>query len=306
MGSRQKAAASKQNTVSSGNLNHSVSQEQLFTAGSIRGMSRADVLQVLGYQSKNTLNQLRVSLLKTSITYFVKTMSDEKVKEVVAHLKLPKRSQEKARCRAALVRHYLEHEEQQAQIRAILMASGEEVAGLPDAENQTKEAMEMDGEDVSNVDEEEGTDTMPPESGESPDEGGNLPEVAMFLNDFYPDENLARKMQTNFDQLRDYRAERLARVNAGNSSLDDMPPNPILEAGFVMHEPRSLKSTTTPTMVGGPKEFGGTKGMFTVFLRIFWRLFWSSHNLCSVPSNSVYGPPKIIVLSPQSPFIVPS
>ena len=58
-------------------------------------------------------------------------------------------------------------------------------------------------------------------------------------------------------------------------------------------------------MVGGPKEFGGTKGMFTVFLRIFGRLFWSSHNLCSVPSNSVYGPPKIIVLSPQIPFIVP-
>ena len=70
--------------------------------------------------------------------------------------------------------------------------------------------------------------------------------------------------------------------------------------------PRSLKSGTTATMVGGPKEFGGTKGMFTVFfLRIFGRLFWSSHNLCSVPSNSVYGPPKIIVLSPQIPFIVP-
>ena len=235
MGSGQKAAA-KQRTGSSGNLNHNVSQEQLFTAGSIRGMSRADVLQVLGYQSKNTLGELQKKLLKTSITSFVKTMSDEKVKEVGAHLKLPKRSQEKARCRAALVRHYLEHEEQQAQIRAILMASGEQVAGSPDAENQTEEAMEMDGEDVSNVDEEEGTDTMPPESGESPDEGGNLPEVAMFLNDFYPDENLARKMQTNFDQLRDYRAERLARVNAGNSSLDDMPPNPILEAGFVMHE----------------------------------------------------------------------
>ena len=235
MGSGQKAAA-KQRTGSSGNLNHNVSQEQLFTAGSIRGMSRADVLQVLGYQSKNTLGELQKKLLKTSITSFVKTMSDEKVKEVVAHLKLPKRSQEKARCRAALVRHYLEHEEQQAQIRAILLASGEQVAGSPDAENQTEEAMEMDGEDVSNVDEEEGTDTMPPESGESPDEGGNLPEVAMFLNDFYPDENLARKMQTNFDQLRDYRAERLARVNAGNSSLDDMPPNPILEAGFVMHE----------------------------------------------------------------------
>ena len=50
---------------------------------------------------------------------------------------------------------------------------------------------------------------------------------------------------------------------------------------------------------------GGPKGCLLFFLRIFWRLFWSSHNLCSVPSNSVYGPPKIIVLSPQIPFIVP-
>ena len=72
-----------------------------------------------------------------------------------------------------------------------------------------------------------------------------------------------------------------------------------------MYCTRSLKSGTTATMVGGPKEFGGTKGMFTVFFRIFGRLFWSSQNLYSVPSNSVYGPPKIIVLSPQIPFIVP-
>ena len=40
-------------------------------------------------------------------------------------------------------------------------------------------------------------------------------------------------------------------------------------------------------------------------MRIFGRLFWSSQNLCSVPSNSVYGPPKIIVLSPQITFMVP-
>ena len=46
--------------------------------------------------------------------------------------------------------------------------------------------------------------------------------------------------------------------------------------------------------------------MFTVFfLRIFGRLFRSSQNLCSVPSNSVYGPPKTIVLSPQITFMVP-
>ena len=51
--------------------------------------------------------------------------------------------------------------------------------------------------------------------------------------------------------------------------------------------------------------WGDQRDVYCFFLRIFGRLFWSSHNLCSVPSNSVYGPPKIIVLSPQIPFIVP-
>ena len=78
---------------------------------------------------------------------------------------------------------------------------------------------------------------------------------------------------------------------------------------------RSLKSSTTATMVGGPKEFGGTKGMFTVFFEniletllvlpqsLFCPLkfsLWSSQNHCSVPSNSVYSHPKIIVLSPPN------
>ena len=31
--------------------------------------------------------------------------------------------------------------------------------------------------------------------------------------------------------------------------------------GTWLKNSRSLKSTTTATMVGGPKEFGGTKGM---------------------------------------------
>ena len=52
--------------------------------------------------------------------------------------------------------------------------------------------------------------------------------------------------------------------------------------------------------MGGPKRC-----LLFFLLRIFGRLFWSSQNLDSVPSNSVYGPPKIIVLSPQIPFIVP-
>ena len=46
----------------------------------------------------------------------------------------------------------------------------------------------------------------------------DLPEIASFSNDFYPDEKLSRKMQENFDQLRDYRRERIERINAGNSS----------------------------------------------------------------------------------------
>ena len=133
-GLRQNAAASKRSTdVNSDNLNHKVSHEELFTAGSIREMSRADVLQVLGYKSKKSLGELQKSLLKTSITSFVEKMLDEKVKAVVAHLKLPRQSQKKGRCRGALIRYYLEHEEQQAHIRATLLA------GPPDAENEAEE-----------------------------------------------------------------------------------------------------------------------------------------------------------------------
>ena len=39
----------------------------------------------------------------------------------------------------------------------------------------------------------------------------------------------------------------------------------ILIGGLI--KPRSLKSTTTATMVGGPKEFGGTKGCNCIFER---------------------------------------
>ena len=46
--------------------------------------------------------------------------------------------------------------------------------------------------------------------------------------------------------------------------------------------PRSLKSTTTATMVGGPKEFGGTKAFKPLVRRDVIVSF---------------GPPKIIVLS---------
>ena len=61
----------------------------------------------------------------------------------------------------------------------------------------------------------------------------------------------------------------------------------------IRHFARSLKSTTTATMVGGPKEFGGTKGMLLYLLVPPKSLF--------CPSNSVYSPPQTIVLSPQIP-----
>ena len=54
--------------------------------------------------------------------------------------------------------------------------------------------------------------------------------------------------------------------------------------------PRSLKSTTMATMVGGPKDFGGTKGMFAVFFGEYL--------------GDSFGPPTIFVLSPQIQFMV--
>ena len=64
-GSRQNVAASKPSTdVNSDNLNHKLSHEELFTTVSVKGMSKAEILQVLGYKSKNTLGQLQKQLLK--------------------------------------------------------------------------------------------------------------------------------------------------------------------------------------------------------------------------------------------------
>merc|ERR1719500_103590 len=57
--------------------------------------------------------------------------------------------------------------------------------------------------------------------------------------------------------------------------------------------PRSLKSGPTAPMGGGPREFGGTKGMLLYLLVPPKSLF--------CPSNSVYSPPQTIVLSPQIP-----
>jgi hypothetical protein len=54
-------------------------------------------------------------------------------------------------------------------------------------------------------------------------------------------------MDENVAQLRAYRAERTDRINNNNTSLDNMPPNPILEAGHLMHE--QLAATAWRTCV---------------------------------------------------------
>ena len=84
-------------------------------------------------------------------------------------------------------------------------------------------------------------------------------------------------------------------MNQGNSGLQhvyralEVSGRPM----YGYHPTRSLKSTTTATMVGGPQEFGGTKGMLLYLLVPPRSLF--------CPSNSVYSPPQTIVLSPQIP-----
>jgi len=58
---------------------------------------------------------------------------------------------------------------------------------------------------------------------------------------------------------------------------------------------RSLKSTTTATMVGGPKEFGGTKGMLLYLLAPPKSLF--------CPSNSIIPEAVFIIMSKLPPKV---
>ena len=211
-GARQMKApkgAASQQTSSSGN-----ESQELFTVASISEWSRADIMNFLGIKTKNTLKQLRVNLVKSSITSFVEKMPVEKVTTIVVHLKLPRYSQEKARCKGALVRHFMENEDQQAEIRTMLLASKDQAAGS--AGKTAAEAMEVDSE--VDVDENRCAGGRKPPESDATVADTDLPEIASFSNDFYPDEKLSRKMQENFDQLRDYRRERIERINAGNSS----------------------------------------------------------------------------------------
>ena len=62
------------------------------------------------------------------------------------------------------------------------------------------------------------------------------PEIYTWLNDFSSSGKEAVTIDKNISLLADYRRERLARINSGNHSLDNMPPNPIIQTGFEMHQ----------------------------------------------------------------------
>ena len=85
--------------------------EEPLTEAEISEMSRPEILKCLGIESKQTLNQLRRNLLNSSITTYVKNLAEDKVREVVLHLKLPRKSRERARCRGSLIKHYLENKD---------------------------------------------------------------------------------------------------------------------------------------------------------------------------------------------------
>ena len=84
---------------------------------------------------------------------------------------------------------------------------------------------------------------------------------------------------------------------------------------YRIYRPRFYKSTTAATMVGGPKEFGGTKAFKPlvqrdvivsfgppkiIVLSLKFHHLSSPQNNCSVPSNSVSSrPPKSFVVPPK-------
>ena len=92
-------------------------------------------MKCFGKESKQNLNKLRRKLLISSLTSFVKNMSEDKVVEVLVQLKLPSKSRERARCRGALVKYYLDNKDQQAQIRDMLLASKELVSDSNDGDH---------------------------------------------------------------------------------------------------------------------------------------------------------------------------
>ena len=66
--------------------------EEPLTEAKISEMSRPAILKCLGIESKQNLDKLRRNLLNSSINTFVKNLAEDKVIEVVLHLKLPRKS----------------------------------------------------------------------------------------------------------------------------------------------------------------------------------------------------------------------
>ena len=62
------------------------------------------------------------------------------------------------------------------------------------------------------------------------------PEIAKWANDFYPSAKQAEEQNRNFEALRIYREELRRRQNENIQNRDNMPRNPILEAGHLMHQ----------------------------------------------------------------------
>ena len=141
-GSRPAQDRAGAGTSSSGVSSYNSLPEEPLTEAAISGMSRAAILKCLGIESKQNLDKLRKNLLNSSITTFVKNLAEDKVIEVVLHLKLPRRSQIRTRCRGSLIKYYLEHKDQQAQIRDMLRDR------RPVDDEQSAEAMNVDVEEV--------------------------------------------------------------------------------------------------------------------------------------------------------------
>jgi ubiquitin C-terminal hydrolase len=234
----------------------------LLTGEMIGKLSRATIESLLGsgFDVKQTTKRLQAKLLLCSVTACVGRLTDDAVRQVLVQMQIS--IQNKPRWRNYLCRFYVQNALKQDQIKSLLLAATlvPDLPSQPEVHVTTQQdstPMEMDdalptadtsaavpqpsggGADQLTTDPMEvvndtchAAEPMP----NGGDETNTVPEIATFPNDFYPSDELAATMDANFAQLRNYRAERADRINNNNSSLENMPPNPILEAGHVMHE----------------------------------------------------------------------
>ena len=228
----------------------------LYTADDLASMTRAQVEQAQGKTSEQATNQLMKSLLSSSIHEVVSSLTADTLKPILVKLGISTRDRQ--RWCQALCRFYLQDPSKQAQIRTLLGARAPDLSGSE--QTQTGEPMEISddeaptmvpdaatnsGETVQPLDEPmeipdievptEVPDT-PTNIGEAVQLQEEMPLIATMESDFYPDAEQRDIMEDNIAQLADYRLEQLQRINAGDPSLQNMPPNPILEAGHIMHE----------------------------------------------------------------------